>query len=398
MEKIIRLCCILCLLRLGLAETCAAPTNSLRVTVELWDGSRVVGQGGDAKLEFHSAILGELKLPLEQISSVECQPKTNFAKLITANGDKLSVAFATKEIRVKTSFGEVKLAVDSIRRLQVSVAGMSGRPRLGLVALWSGEGNADDSVSGCNGQLINGVGFVSGKVGQAFELNEGINAGFATGYGGGFPGGRFVRGGSYVLIPSSQNLDVGKGDGFTIECWIKPITVTKQQLIAEYERFLGTADGADVGIDFAIQASSMLNANVVDASDSHASHEIYAPANLLTAGIWQHIALTYDKPSGTAAIYINGTVVAQANLGSFTPQTSFGNLLLGARTTYGSASSPNTLFSGGMDEIGIYNRALSAAEIQAICTEENNGDPLPPPTATPRRMPSNGPGQNFISQ
>jgi hypothetical protein len=36
-----------------------------------------------------------------------------------------------------------------------------------------------------------------------------------------------------------------------------------------------------------------------------------------------------------------------------------------------------------MDEIAIYNRALSAAEIQAVCTGQNNGEPLPPPTPAP---------------
>jgi hypothetical protein len=32
-----------------------------------------------------------------------------------------------------------------------------------------------------------------------------------------------------------------------------------------------------------------------------------------------------------------------------------------------------------MDEIAIYNRALSASEIQAICTEQSNGEPLTQP-------------------
>jgi len=373
---------------LGFVQTYAASTNRFRVTMELQDGSRVVGKSGDEKFEFRSEILGELKLPLGQIASIEFQPKTNAVKLTAVNGDKLAVLFITTEIHVETSFGKVKIPADSIRRLQVSAAGMSGRTKAGLVALWSGEGNASDSMGSCNGQLMNGVGFMPGKVGQAFDLNENFNGMNGTFDGGGFQGRRIYSGGGFVLIPASPALDVGKGDGFTVESWIKPATVTKQQLIAEYERELGTADGADVGIDFVIQPSSVLYANIADVQ---AGHEIASPANSLVPGVWQHIALTYDKASGIAVLYINGTTVSQANLGSFTPQTSFGNLLLGGRTTYGSVSNPNTLFSGGMDEFGIYNRALSAAEIQAICTEENGGQPLPPPSA------SRGQGQNFIS-
>jgi hypothetical protein len=59
-------------------------------------------------------------------------------------------------------------------------------------------------------------------------------------------------------------------------------------------------------------------------------------------------------------------VVAQANLGSFTPLNNFTNILLGGRTTFASVANPDLLFSGGMDEISFYSRALSASEIQMI--------------------------------
>jgi hypothetical protein len=238
----------------------------------------------------------------------------------------------------------------------------SGRGHLpsGLVALWSGDGNANDSVGGSKAQLVNGAGFMPGKIGRAFDLNNGD----------GGDGGSEFRHSSYVQIPTSPALDVGKGDGFTFECWIKPVSVTQQMLIAEYERVLGTYEGADTGINFAIQPSSVLYANVLDSTAIHASHEISSPANLLVAGVWQHVALTYDKASGLAALYINGTVAAQADLGSFTPQTSFAYLLIGGRTTYGSVSHPRSAFSGGINAIGIFNRALSASEIQAIYMEQ----------------------------
>ena len=83
-------------------------------------------------------------------------------------------------------------------------------------------------------------------------------------------------------------------------------------------------------------------------------------------GVWQHVALTYDKASGTGAIYINGVAVTTINLGSFTPITGFTNLLIGARTLFASVGSPASQYSGEMDEISLYGRALSAAEIQTI--------------------------------
>jgi hypothetical protein len=57
-------------------------------------------------------------------------------------------------------------------------------------------------------------------------------------------------------------------------------------------------------------------------------------------------------------LYYNGDVVATENIGVFTPKTD-GNLLLGHRN-------PNLSYQGILDETGIYNRTLSAAEIKTI--------------------------------
>jgi hypothetical protein len=354
-----------------------AGESTSRLTIELRDGSRVVGQSVDETFKFQSPLLGELKLAVKDIRSVECAV-TNAAKLTTAGGDVLTVSFVNSELRISTGFGKVALTVNSIRRLSVSATGHAGRTQDGLVALWSGEGNADDSVGGCNGQLINGVGFTPGKVGHAFDLNNGGNES-------GFPGVRFNRGSGFLLIPTTPALNVGTGDGFTFTAWIKPANVSSEMLIFEYERTLGTANGSDVGVDFDIQQVNgtegwFLDANVTDANNG-TGHILHSPPGLVTAGVWQHIAFSYDKTSGVVALYLNGTTVAQANVGSIVPQTSFPYLLFGARTTYGSVSNPRSAFSGAMDEIGLYNRALSASEIQALCTEQNHGEPLPPPPA-----------------
>jgi len=341
--------CFICLTFIGSIAAHAADTNPPpRLTVDLRDGSRVVGISVGKNFEFHSALFGDFKLQAKDIRSVECV-SSNSAKLTTTGHDSLTVSFVDSEFAVKTSFGKVALAVASVRKLSVSAGGNGTHPP-GLVALWSGEGNAEDSIGGCNGQLVGSIGFTDGQVGQAFDLRNGAG-------GDNFPGGSSVRVGSfvdqnglqdsrsrrnvgngYVQIPASPALDVGKEDGFTFECWIKPVSVTQQMLITEYERVLGTGSGADTGINFAIQPSSVLYANVLD--NNQTSHEIRTPPNLLVAGVWQHVALAYDKSSGQAALYINGVAAAQANLGRFTPQTSFGYLLLGARTTFGSVSNP----------------------------------------------------------
>ena len=238
-------------------------------------------------------------------------------------------------------------------------------PPAGLVSWWPAEGNANDIVGGNNGRLMNGTSFTNGEVGEAFNLN-GVN--------------------NFVLVNAGPNLTTGLQNGFTFESWINPATVTSVVELFEYERALATYNGSDVGILFAIHNTlpdgtpgSCLYANLLDTNG--VVHVIASPANLLTAGVWQHVALSYDKASGMAAIFINGVAVTQTNLGTFTPQTGFTNLLLGARTTFGSVANPPNAYAGGMDEASFYSRALSPSEIAGIYSAGSAGKCAPVTTA-----------------
>ena len=71
---------------------------------------------------------------------------------------------------------------------------------------------------------------------------------------------------------------------------------------------------------------------------------------------WTHVALTYDGT--TMQLYVNGVLAAsQARTGSI--QASSNPLWIGGNSPYGE------YFQGLIDEIRIYNRALTQAEIQA---------------------------------
>jgi hypothetical protein len=194
----------------------ASPTGTnlppCQLTVELRDGSRVIGQSDSETIKFRSTLLGNLKLAVKDIRSMECSA-TNAAKLTTAGGDTLTVTFAASQLNLKTSFGKIELAVDSIRRLNVSSGGSTATRRPGLVALWSGEDNGKDSV-GNNDANMTDLNFENGIVGRAFSLN-----GFS----------------SWMKIPGSDNLDVGKGEGLTVSAWIKPANVMGFHPILEWE-------------------------------------------------------------------------------------------------------------------------------------------------------------------
>jgi len=106
-------------------------------------------------------------------------------------------------------------------------------------------------------------------------------------------------------------------------------------------------------------SNGCLYANLVDVSN--VTHEIYSAPGLIQSNLYQHVALTYDTNSGLAMLYYNGTNVATTNLGVFIPKTG-GDVLLGKDMS----RATNGYFGGKMDEMSLYSRALSGAEIAAI--------------------------------
>jgi hypothetical protein len=229
----------------------------------------------------------------------------------------------------------------------------------GLVGWWAGEGNANDSTGVNNGALEGGVTFVPGEVGLALSF-DGTTAD--------------------VVVPASPSLDVGAGEGFAIEAWIRPADLTEGRPIVEWNSGNSVSSLPPYGVHFwASQppppgnGAGCLFANLQDSTGGY--HWIASPAGLLTTTAFQHVALTYSKTTGSAVIYLNGAAVAQEDVGTFTPETT-SDLYLGYRP----AGAPvGARFAGNMDEVSLYNRALSASEVLAIYNAGSSGKCALPP-------------------
>ena len=212
----------------------------------------------------------------------------------------------------------------------------------GQVAWWPFEGNAVDVLGTNVGALLEGPSFTNGQVGQAIFFNGA---------------------GGHVAMPGAPSLDIGLGLGLTIELWVKPTSLGSQQPMVEYIR-----PGVAVGVHFWYSQSGAgsLFANIIDTGNT--AHQVLSPPNILQAGVWQHVAVTYSKTGGVAVIYHNGVAVQTSVIGTFTPETSPNfQLTFGRRLTTG------FIMSGAMDEVGLYNRALSPAEIAAIFQSGSDG-------------------------
>ncbi len=234
---------------------------------------------------------------------------------------------------------------------KIKIHNARGHLPSGLVALWSGDGDGSDSAGG-NKMELTDISFVKGKVGQAFSFNGKSSS---------------------IKIPASQSLNVGAGDGVTIMAWIKPSNVKGFHPLFQW------SDGN--GLNFSIGLRPSENGVLMGAfTDDDGNHFVLSNPEVLASGVFQHIVYTYDKVSGVGIWYLNGVIVAQRQLGNGLVAKTKGDLLISHRNTHQGDWSSNRSFAGLMDEIAIYNRALSASEIQAICTEQNHGESLTLPT------------------
>src|ERR1035441_4272208 len=123
-------------------------------------------------------------------------------------------------VRVTNTFGSI---MSSNAVLTVNQAPPCATAPSGLVSWWRGEGAASDSADSNNGIVEGGVAFAAGEVGQAFKFN-GTNAD--------------------VRVPASASLNVGTGDGLTIEAWVNPADVSTERPLVEWNSGLfGTQIG-----------------------------------------------------------------------------------------------------------------------------------------------------------
>jgi hypothetical protein len=197
-----------------------------------------------------------------------------------------------------------------------------------LIDWWQGEGNATDTVGGHNGILMNGVSFVPGEVGQAFSF-DGVN--------------------DSVLINSKFPF-YNSGDA-SLTFWLK-FTPTSHQAV-----FWGRGDSADTNFfQVFVNGNGTLGFNY--RSPSGVVHDLVGELNLgidIPADTWTHVAIT--RAGNVYSIYRDGTFITKATDAS--PD-------LPTATQWQFSGRSGFIYRGGLDEVQLYDRALSATEVQEL--------------------------------
>jgi chitodextrinase len=255
---------------------------------------------------------------------------TNFAQVGTPAG----TSFGDTGLSASTTYRYQVRAVDAAGNLGAysaiaeATTGTAPPAPSGLAGAWAfGEGvgttTADASGNGNTGTITAATWSTMGRAGNALSFN-GSN--------------------SVVRVPSSASLNLTTG--MTLSAWIRPAvsqsgwrTILQRQpeayfINASFDSPGRPAGGGTIGGGVAYLGGPTVN-----------------PVNA-----WTYVALTYD--GGTLRLYVNGTQAASRAAGGAV-QTTTNPLWIGGNQPYGE------YFSGLIDEVRVYNRALSQTEVQS---------------------------------
>jgi len=246
------------------------------------------------------------------------------------------------------AFDDRDITVDSPGLTNHTAITMDGSGlNLGLVVQWkldesSGTTAADSSGNGYDGTLtnMNGNEWTTGTLDGALEFD-----------------------GSDELV-SCGNLDVTGGDGhITLTAWMKA-----DDFGTSDARFISKATGTSTSQHYWMLSTwngSQLRFRLRTSS----TQNLYSSSGVLSTGVWTHVAATWD--GSTMRVYRNATDVGSTSKSGTLATNGSVGVAIGNQPP-GAGNRP---FDGLIDDVRIYNRALSAAELVDVAAGLGGGPP-----------------------
>jgi hypothetical protein len=225
--------------------------------------------------------------------------------------------------------------------------GSTPPPPTGLVAAYAfdeGSGSTvhDASGNGNNGTISGATWSTSGKYGDALSFN-----------------------GTSAMVTVSSSTLLQLTTGMTLEAWVNPASVTSSWTDAIYKGQGGQTASSD---NYYLEATSTNNMAPVGGGElgSGPSETDAVGTAGVAANTWTFLAVTYD--GSTMRLYVNATQVASTS-GSGNIETSTGQLSIGGDSIWGQ------YFQGLIDNVRIYNQALTQSQIQTDMSSPINTAP-----------------------
>ncbi|MEP6716556.1 MAG: DUF1592 domain-containing protein, partial [Terriglobia bacterium] len=159
-----------------------------------------------------------------------------------------------------------------------------------------------------------------------------------------------------VVLPRAETMNVGEGD-FTVAAWIRPTALRKSAILA-----LGGDQMHGWYLEMADRGAIRLETN---GPDNESNGIVTSPPGAFRADAWQHIAVAVKRAQAgetrknESRLYINGFPVARGSIGPANLDNPKFDLRLGRL----GAAQP---FAGELEDVRIYRRTLSEAEVQGL--------------------------------
>ncbi len=246
-------------------------------------------------------------------------------------------------------------ARDAATNTATAVLTVNYAPPTGLVGGYpfnetGGTTTTDVSGSGNNGTLLNGATFAAGKNGNALSV-DGVN--------------------DYVNLGNPTSLQIT--GSMTISAWINSSAFPVDDAVVVSKRG-NTVAGyqLDTTID---RGPRTIGFKLTTASGGQMAR--YG-ATAMVPNQWYHVAGVYDATAKTLTVYLNGQPDNGAQVGTVTATQQGSGLSVNIGRKSGNTGFE---FAGRIDDVRIYNRALSQVEIQADMGTPVGGTPPPDTTA-----------------
>ena len=214
----------------------------------------------------------------------------------------------------------------------------------GLVGHWtfdsstiSGNTVADVSGNGNNGTMMNGPTVIPGVEGQALSFN-GTD--------------------QYVSVPNSSSLNPNV---ISVSFWVKSAVAAQNFYAAMVnKRLLGNTSPFNVWSFDTNPSGNTYDFCITNNAGSGPTYGQWCLSNGVLSTSWTHIVGTYDGT--TQKLYENGVLVASQPV-NITLASSTLPVAIGWDNSTGGV---NQHFNGAIDDVRIYNRALSATEVNQL--------------------------------
>jgi hypothetical protein len=214
---------------------------------------------------------------------------------------------------------------------------------------WSFEGKPNDSayLGDRHGTLGGDASYTDGAVGTSVYLSGKADMT------------------SIVTAPHAVRTDAS----FSVSAWVRPDELPTDRSMSVLSQDGTNNSGWILSYAHDVRSWSFMMVESDELKSPLAAWRVKAPASLASAAEWIHLTGVYDRPANAIRLYVNGVKVDEYTLAAnFEPWDAPGSLIVGRLKWQGAIGYS---WQGGIDEVKVFDRAVSDAEVLAMVSRDN---------------------------